>query len=998
MEGRLAIAFACLGLAVPGLLADWPTARGDAGRTAAAASGPSGRLQPGWSLATGTPAPAWAGEARGSLWQGLTNSLLSRAADDVAPVPVIGSGKVVFATTLDEVRCVDLRTGRTEWRHFCGAPARYAPTLSGGRVFVGADDGQVQALDLASGRPVWSATVGSGGRWIAGNGRPVQVHPVRTGLLVSDGTVFVGAGLFPIEGTFLVALDVSDGRVKWRRDLGNESPQGYLVDAGADILVPQGRASPRLYRKSDGSPGRAVASASGTVAVVSEGETLAGPGPTGKFEATQAASGARIVSYAGRQMAVTRDRSYVVDGLELLALDRARLKQFRGDLARATLWKAPCGGGTALAVAGGRVYCGTSDTLEVFDAGTGRPEASLPVGNPVVAVAVDEAGVVVSSRDGMVRAFLPAGETAAMPSPAFLEAPPVDSRHEAEVRKWLEPLPPGPGWALWAGTGDPRGTVAALVRNSRLQITVLASGEGAAQELRKMFAGHGWLGTRVSVVPRAPEGPVPFVDGLFNLVIGDGLTVAEARRLASPGPAGWIVRDGTVTAAPAAPDAGSWTHQYGTAGNTCASAQSLAGRPRLRWFGGHGPEKMPDRHTRGHAPLAAGGLLVSMGENVVVATDARNGSVRWELPVPDSMRYAMPYDGGYAALEADGSSLHVAVDAELWSVETRGGTVSRRTPCPEPGLHWGWVALVAEPGRSAGSAPWILGSAMNPGAPRTVKQYELVDLDYRSERPLVCSKSVFRLSRPGAAPAWSVRTEGLFVNATFCADPDHVFVVEALGPKARGDSTGRLNCAALLEDARVVCLETATGQVRWTRPLRWPEAKDILGLAVSGGRLFLSSAESVGGHAEYRLKCWSVADGSETWQARARNPVNDLYHGQQVKRPVILADRVAFESGLFEIATGKPWAPAGRSADWILSRPGHACGGMTGAGDGLLFRADNPTFFRLSDGSFTRLAPTRPGCWLNILPAAGGVLIPEASASCICGYPLQTSMGFVFGD
>jgi hypothetical protein len=35
-----------------------------------------------------------------------------------------------------------------------------------------------------------------------------------------------------------------------------------------------------------------------------------------------------------------------------------------------------------------------------------------------------------------------------------------------------------------------------------------------------------------------------------------------------------------------------------------------------------------------------------------------------------------------------------------------------------------------------------------------------------------------------------------------------------------------------------------------------------------------------------------------------------------------------------------------------------------------------PTLFRFSDGSFTRLTPTRPGCWLNILPVEGGVVIP----------------------
>ena len=46
------------------------------------------------------------------------------------------------------------------------------------------------------------------------------------------------------------------------------------------------------------------------------------------------------------------------------------------------------------------------------------------------------------------------------------------------------------------------------------------------------------------------------------------------------------------------------------------------------------------------------------------------------------------------------------------------------------------------------------------------------------------------------------------------------------------------------------------------------------------------------------------------------------------------------------------------------------------------------------DDRFTRLAPTRAGCWINVLPAQGLVLIPEASASCVCSYALQTSMAF----
>ncbi len=81
--------------------ADWPTARGDGGRTGTTASGPSGPLFPGWTLTTPMPRPAWPGEARGSLWQKLEKSLTPRAADDLAPVPILVQDLVLFATTHD---------------------------------------------------------------------------------------------------------------------------------------------------------------------------------------------------------------------------------------------------------------------------------------------------------------------------------------------------------------------------------------------------------------------------------------------------------------------------------------------------------------------------------------------------------------------------------------------------------------------------------------------------------------------------------------------------------------------------------------------------------------------------------------------------------------------------------------------------------------------------------------------------------------------------------
>ena len=41
---------------------------------------------------------------------------------------------------------------------------------------------------------------------------------------------------------------------------------------------------------------------------------------------------------------------------------------------------------------------------------------------------------------------------------------------------------------------------------------------------------------------------------------------------------------------------------------------------------------------------------------------------------------------------------------------------------------------------------------------------------------------------------------------------------------------------------------------------------------------------------------------------------------------------------------------------------------------------------------------TRPGCWLNIIPANGLILVPESSSGCTCGYSLQSSLAFAPRD
>jgi hypothetical protein len=111
-------------------------------------------------------------------------------------------------------------------------------------------------------------------------------------------------------------------------------------------------------------------------------------------------------------------------------------------------------------------------------------------------------------------------------------------------------------------------------------------------------------------------------------------------------------------------------------------------------------------------------------------------------------------------------------------------------------------------------------------------------------------------------------------------------------------------------------------------------------------------------------------------------------HGEQWQHPVIVGDRIYTRPYDLDLHTGE------KGTKWI-KRGGHGCGGWTASAHYLYGRGSNPRMYDLgldeTEGDpLTRVS--RPGCWLNIIPAGGLVLIPESSSGCTCSYPLQTSL------
>ena len=68
---------------------------------------------------------------------------------------------------------------------------------------------------------------------------------------------------------------------------------------------------------------------------------------------------------------------------------------------------------------------------------------------------------------------------------------------------------------------------------------------------------------------------------------------------------------------------------------------------------------------------------------------------------------------------------------------------------------------------------------------------------------------------------------------------------------------------------------------------------------------------------------------------------------------------------------------------------------MTASNNALYFRQNTVGGFNLSSNKIDKITyATRPGCWLNMIPACGLLLIPESSSGCMCNYAVQTSLAF----
>jgi outer membrane protein assembly factor BamB len=497
---------------------------------------------------------------------------------------------------------------------------------------------------------------------------------------------------------------------------------------------------------------------------------------------------------------------------------------------------------------------------------------------------------------------------------------------------------------------------------------------------------------------KLPIGP----DEIFRVLRPDGGIVALALPTDKFDPAqlkqwsrsylvGWeteIARNISLawTRRPALEGAGEWTHIYAEPGNTsCSGDKIVKGKMLLQWFGRPGPRRMIDRHHRNVPPLFKDGRLFAPGDCIVYAIDAYNGTIEWQVEVPNSRRLGAFLDSGSMAV--DEKCLYVVAEDKCYGFDVRNGRRSMTYEMPqlietEP-REWGYIAY---------SGNILLGSGRRKGASYTETSYEADDSLWYRDMKLVTSDYVFAKDKQDGRLLWKYHA-GLIVNTTITVGNERIYFLETDSLKALTDKLGRMPAKTLFDGGSqyLVALNKKTGHVMFKEKIDTSNFEEPVYLNYTGGMLLLSGSKLLADRVHYYYRAYDARSCEVRWQANhGTDLATDGAHGEYNRHPTIIEETVYAWPYAYNLKTGE------RIEGWEFDRRGHGCGGVAASAQCLFWRGGNPWMYDLgTDGGPQRLtAVTRPGCWINIIPAGGLVLIPESSSGCTCGFALQTSLAF----
>lgn len=454
-------------------------------------------------------------------------------------------------------------------------------------------------------------------------------------------------------------------------------------------------------------------------------------------------------------------------------------------------------------------------------------------------------------------------------------------------------------------------------------------------------------------------------------------------------------------------EVGEWSHQYGGVDNACFSNDHrLKGSLGVLWYGDPGPQETINRHEAAAAPLSTNGRFFTQGVDSVRAYDAYNGRYLWEYKNPGAIRTGVFNNQETSNLAATDDTLFVAVKNTCTAINAATGEVRHvfKAPASKDGAPRDWGFVAAHNGLLFGTS--------------TIHSELAASLRRRGRTVASETDAIFAFDPQTGKMLWKYEGENL-MHVTITMSEDRLFVMETSITQEERDTLLREDKSELakltgeakakkeaelkaLDVRRVVAIDQKSGEVLWREPV---EITFVSGVSAGGGNVammyqdgnLLVCGANANGHywrqflsgefKKRRLVNLNADTGKEIW-ARDADYMN---------RPAIINNMVLAEPWAFDLKTGaeqKRVSPiTGEETNWQYSRPGHHCGVVTATPNMMFFRSGFIGYYDLYEDSGTRhFAGQRLGCWVNALPANGLLVIPEASAGCVCLFSITSTV------
>ena len=671
---------------------------------------------------------------------------------------------------------------------------------------------------------------------------------------------------------------------------------------------------------------------------------------------------------------------------------------------------------SALILAGRTVVIGGKGEVVALDAESGQPVWKSAVDGEARGLAFSGGHLVVSSSVGKIYAFDakgPAVSDVASTAPAPADPYPKDDlsdRYAAAAEAILKQTGIKSGFCLVLGSEQGR-LAYELARRSELTIYGVEADEQKVKSSREALIKTGLYGPRLkpiggTICLGVPEGTPPAVQAKAKATIPAWFAATklaeEKATIQNDGNWSRLVR-GPL------PGAGSWSHLYGNAANTSSNDdERIKGGLGVLWYGDPGPGEMVNRHNGAIGPLSTNGRLFIQGDKSVMAYDAYNGLKLWEVENPGANRVGA-YAGGEASnLAASDDNLFMVQVDRCIQFEAATGRIQRTYALPPGGdaqaKQWGFLAY---------DKGLIFGTVTD----RKAVSAEKVR---RGGATTAATDKVFAYDVATGQLLWTYEGKSISYISMAVGDGKVFFIDSALTPEQReellkqdkselknltGDAQKIAEDRVKKADLRLaVGLDARSGKKLWANPVDVTDCSEIgigggsLTLIYQNNHLILGGANANGHYweqflkgefARRRLVVLNAGTGDKIWAKDA-----NYRH-----RPIVIGNDIIAEPWSYDLYSGeqkmRTHPLTGEQTPWMFARPGHHCGAISATPNMMFFRSKFTAFYNLDQDEGTEhFAGHRLGCWINTIPANGLVMIPEASAGCVCLFSIAATVVF----